>query len=839
MAETLHSLAIQIQGKIDANFGDSINAVQGHIKKLGDGVKALADSKMKTDPITGAFVKLSAEAAKTAREIEELNRKTKLIDGFKAQREATENAARKYDEAREALEALENQQEDTNTPEYTNKLKRARKEVVEAEKAYNKEKKTLDALGGKLEDAGVNTEDLSEEQRKLAEEMEDAKKRSEELERSLQRLTEVKYGVQKLGGQFKQLGSDLAWVGKTWAAMGGVAFGAGVGLYALTSSVADAGDVIDETAAKLHMSSDAFQQLDYAAKMSGVKDFEGMMVKMNASIAKFAKDDKGAAKLAEYGLNAEQLAKLKPEDALLLIADSLNKIQDPAARARAELDLFGKSGAEMGVFLSEGSDGIKALSDDAKRLGIVIPEEVTKQAAAFNDARDNMKSSFEGLKNIVGSELMPSFTDLFKEITQFFVDNQPAVREFAQKLGDGFKEALPAIKELASGAKDFIGKVIEIGKKIVDLVGGFENLGIIIAAMPLLKPLMTLIGIGRTLFSLGESLGVIPALTSGFSKALGLLVAHPAIAAIALIAGGAYLVYKNWDWLKEKFGPLLEPLGVVILNLKGKALEIIDTMKTGFNTLVQKFTDAKENFGNLKNSIVEKATALKTEFLSVIALIPDKIKESLSGLKSIIIAPFVGAKNLIFEKVEEIKKFFTDIPDAIMNAFAGLKDIIMAPFKEAFAFITEKLDSVVGAFNSVKNFLGFGEDETPPIPPGELGAGFNTIKDLPGRARGGLFTHPTVSTFAERGPEVAVPIGMADRGLGLANLDIAARALGVGGMRGSGAVTIESSPVIQVSVNGGDPEEIRNVMLEVLRDYGARMLPEWAAQIERTSYVTG
>jgi hypothetical protein len=174
-----------------------------------------------------------------------------------------------------------------------------------------------------------------------------------------------------------------------------------------------------------------------------------------------------------------------------------------------------------------------------------------------------------------------------------------------------------------------------------------------------------------------------------------------------------------------------------------------------------------------------------------------------------------------------------------MNALAGLKDIIMAPFKEAFEFITGKLDAVIGTFNSVKDFLGFGGDGTPPIPPGAVEAGFKAIEGAPSRARGGLITHPIISTFAERGPEVAVPVGMADRGLGLANLDIAARALGVGNMRGGGTVTIESSPVIQVSVNGGDPEEIRNVMLEVLRDYGAKMLPEWAAQIERTSYATG
>jgi hypothetical protein len=170
-----------------------------------------------------------------------------------------------------------------------------------------------------------------------------------------------------------------------------------------------------------------------------------------------------------------------------------------------------------------------------------------------------------------------------------------------------------------------------------------------------------------------------------------------------------------------------------------------------------------------------------------------------------------------------------------MQALAGLADIIKAPFESAFGFITETWDSIAGTFNAAKDFLGFGGGDKPkpavPQMPEDMHMNYF--------ARGGLITRPTIASFAERGPEVAVPVGMADRGLGLANLDIAARALGVGGMRGGGPVTIESSPVIQVSVNGGNPDEIRDVMIEVLRDYGAKMLPEWAAQIERVSYATG
>jgi hypothetical protein len=173
---------------------------------------------------------------------------------------------------------------------------------------------------------------------------------------------------------------------------------------------------------------------------------------------------------------------------------------------------------------------------------------------------------------------------------------------------------------------------------------------------------------------------------------------------------------------------------------------------------------------------------------------------------------------------------FGDMPDELKGLLSGLKDIIIGPFKEAFDWITSKWDSL-------KNTIGLGEGGVISDTLGTMRTGFKT---LTGYARGGLITKPTVASFAERGPEVAVPVGIADRGLGMANLDIASRALGLGGARSGGKpVTIEASPVIQVTVNGGDPEEIRRVMIEVMREYGAKMIPEWAARIARTSYATG
>ena len=826
MAKNLHQLAIEIQGDIDSRFGGAINEMTGQIKQLESDVKSIADSKMKPDALTGDFIKLSHDAGETAKEIETLNRRMKQIDGYNAQKQAAVEAGKAYMTARREVRRLEESQKKSGSKEMAAALKRARSEAANAEKAYKKQRGALNEMDKSLKDAGIDTQKLGDEQKRLAGELEAASKKSEQLGQSLSKIKQAKYGVEKLKGQFKQLGSDIKTVGKIYLAMGATIAGVGVGFYKITDSVAAAGDEAAKSAAKLHMTTEGFQAMQYAAKLSGVKDFTGMITKYNAAVAKAGKDKNSAKALSELGISAKQLQKMGPEKSILVISDELNKIKDPAKRARVELALFGKNGAEMGAFLKQGSEGIKNLMGEAKDIGLVISDETTKQAEAFNDAREEMGGALTGLKNIIGAELLPTFTDLFGQLTDFITGNGPMIRDFAQNLGEKFKEAVPMIMDFARGIGKIISKVWDGAKKLSDFVGGADRLAMIFAALPLAKPLLTFGEIIKTLWNLKSVIGLV-------GKAF---LANPILLVIAAIAAGAIWIYKNWDWLKEKFGEIAEKFASWFLDMKNRVENAFSQLPDGVKNILGPIISAITRPFRIAFTVIDGIIGyFRGDFESF----PDALKSILSGVLDIIAEPFRDAEKLISSVVESIKKFFTDIPDDIMKALAGLKDIIMAPFKEAFEFVTSKLDSIVKAFNAVKDFLGFGDGGASPIPPGAVGAGFETVKDLPGRARGGLITHPTISTFAERGPEVAVPVGMADRGLGLANLDIASRALGLGGMRGGKPIIIESNPVLQISVNGGDPEEFRRVAIEVLRDYGAKMIPEWAAQIERTSYATG
>jgi phage-related protein len=309
---------------------------------------------------------------------------------------------------------------------------------------------------------------------------------------------------------------------------------------------------------------------------------------------------------------------------------------------------------------------------------------------------------------------------------------------------------------------------------------------------------------------------------------------------IAVIAAGAFMVYKNWDWLKAKFGDIMDSISSKVAEAKEF---VVGKLVAAKEAILGKWSDVTGFFVGVWDSVKEKASmawgdakagavAAKDAITGAYGALPDWMQGALSMVGGIISAPYEAGFEIVKGLIGFFKGDFESLPQAIESIFAGVKDIITKPFMEAF-------DWVVNHWNSMKEAIGLGEGGMLTKAGSAVSGAWSSFKDFTGFARGGLITHPTVASFAERGPEVAVPVSMADRGLGLASLDIASRALGRGGMSGGNPVTIESSPVIQVSVNGGDPAEIRRMMVEVMREYGAKMVPEWAAQIARTSYATG
>lgn len=715
MAENIHKLAFSIQGAIDSSFVSSVGEANGYLKNLEDRVKSVSEAKKHKMSINKEFIETSRAAAELESKIASLTSTQRRVDGYIAQRKSAVEVASAYRNAKKELKALTAAYETDKTKENKNAMQAAAKAASVLEKAYLKNKTALEKTKIRLAEAGVNTKKLSSENKRLAGDIATADKELGKLSASLGKYAGGKYHLDKMRALTKQAWRDLKFAAKAWAGFLAVGGYAGKKLYNLTSSVAEAGDKAVKTAKKLGMTTEGFQKMQYAAKLSGVEDFSGKVTKMNAVVAQAVKGQGAAVKgIKELGISAKQLQKMGPEKSILVLADKLNAIKDPARRARIELALFGKSGADMKVFLSGGSKGIRELMTEAQKTGMVIPENAARMAEAFKDARDYMGASLKGLGNIIGIELMETFTETFRGIGDFLQNNQGTIKDFAKNLGDGFRELLPYALAFAKGIGAVAKTVRNATRSLAKLMGGAKNFGIIIGLLPFAKFAFTVGRLGAHFFALSQTIWGVKGAIFILGKAL---LTNPIFLFLGLIAGAAYFIYKNWKRIKAFFI-------------------------------------------NLWNSVSEGVASARDAIAGAFATLPDWLQGALSMVGNNILFPFKLGYQLVKATIGYFRGDFESVPEALASAFKGIKSIITEPFEKAFAWVSDKWEGVKAMFG------GGPRAAAPSI-------------SMRRHARGGVISSPAFSSLAERGPEVVVPYGQADRGLGLSALSKAARGLGV------------------------------------------------------------
>jgi len=513
------------------------------------------------DRVTGPLKKINATTGATARALKQAQAETRKLQNTqrdissyrKADKALKDNAAA-LSASQQRVRQLGTELKATAQP--TAKLRaeynKARKEVEQFNDKGQKQRKELGAVRKRLKDAGVSTRNLTDEERKLAERMKVANSRMQRQKRYLEQL-----GKADVSGKFKNMTSEVGKFSKrALVATGGVA----AGVFGIANSTATLGDEVAKTGDKIGIALGPFQELRYAAERSGVST-----QKLDSSLERFVKrigeatSGTGAAKKAydELGLSAEDLAKMTPEDSLAVVADRLSSVENQSQRVALAAQLFGREGVGMINMLKGGSAGLKELRKDARATGYVLSEKAARDAETFKDAMLDAQLGMAGMKNTIGAELMPAVTELMGDLSWWMRENKDKVKAFAATFGDKMKSALPVIRDLAVGVASTAKNVAWLASKAAGLVGGVENLSMVLALLFALKPALAILAFGKALFTAGTALvglaGGLPAIAAGV-KAIGLaLTANPIGIAIAAIAGAGYLIYKNWAGISEFF----------------------------------------------------------------------------------------------------------------------------------------------------------------------------------------------------------------------------------------------------------------------------------------------
>jgi hypothetical protein len=361
-------------------------------------------------------------------------------------------------------------------------------------------------------------------------------------------------GLKSAGNDFKNWGASITKVGAGLAA-------AGVGIVGTLSgfalAAADFGGKLVDTAAQTGLTVEALTTLGYAAGQAGVdsETLTGAVGKMQKGIVAAAGGSKSAsAAFAKLGLSVSELATMSPEQQFLAIAEAISKIDDPAKRTAAAMEVFGKSGAALLPMFSGGAAGIAGLQAQARALGLELS---TADAEAFDklgDSVDTLKSQVLSLGVKIGAAVLPHV--------------QAAVEWFgkvAAKAGEWLKQNSGLVASVFK-----VGAALAAAGALIAVFGSaLSAVGVVLSGLATVLPIVA--GV----------LSAVGAAVAAILSPVGLVVA----AVVGL--GAAFLHFSGvggqaLDWIKERFatvaGDAKAAWGGIVAALQtgdiGKAAEI-------------------------------------------------------------------------------------------------------------------------------------------------------------------------------------------------------------------------------------------------------------------------
>lgn len=273
----------------------------------------------------------------------------------------------------------------------------------------------------------------------------------------------------------------------------GILAGLGVGLSVagITEYLKSTFESIDATAKlseSLGIATDSLGRLQYAAQLAGVSndDLDTGLKKMLKSLydAQQGMGEAGKA-FSAIGLNTQDLVNMKPDAAFAKIGDALRNIQNPAERAGATMEIFGRNGATLLPILTQGSAKLGEIGAEADKFGLALSKVDATQIEQAHESIAGLEGAIEGAADQLVVRMAPYIQAAANKLTELGTHGDG----MAKMLVNGFESVVMGIAkatdylELLGGAWDTVksgaeyaiagiqwalGKVLETAGKVLD-----------------------------------------------------------------------------------------------------------------------------------------------------------------------------------------------------------------------------------------------------------------------------------------------------------------------------------------------------------------------------------
>lgn len=263
-------------------------------------------------------------------------------------------------------------------------------------------------------------------------------------------------GKQEVGGWAKSVKGLLAGVG--------VALGARWITRQFTQLV-DRLDTLGKKARGLGVTAEEMQKIEYAAESAGVpmEKVSGAFTRMLDTLADARNGSKQAVDaLAKLGMTVEDFNGLSSYQSFEKIVRALGMIADPAKRANAAMDIFGKGLAQNTAFFADFEKAVLNLQNS----GQLIPDEAVANAEKIKQASLDIERAWNSI--LVKTGAVAYLADKLKAIAE--VANAGEEVSF-------WKEVMYQAIRLSPIALAFPGGEPDPSKSKVGMVNGTKQVG--------------------------------------------------------------------------------------------------------------------------------------------------------------------------------------------------------------------------------------------------------------------------------------------------------------------------------------------------------------------------
>jgi len=415
-----------------------------------------------------------------------------------------------------------------------------------------------------------------------------------------------------------------------------------------------AGDALDKMSGRVGTSVEFLSALSHAAAIGGtdINTLENGIKRLARSAYDAGNGSKEASDaFAELGVSAtDGNGNLKETEQLFRESvGALGNVENATKKAALAQVLFGRAGTKMLPMLKDGADGMNAVMEEAKALGLVMSTEDATAAAELTDSWTRLVSIFKSSIFFIGGQLAPMLTDL----------------------ADRVKVIGPPIIDWIKNNRELIVTVFKVGAGIMAAGAALLTLGSL-----LIFGGAALGGLATLAVTAGSMITGLAGIVMAFVSPIG--------AVVIALAGLATWFVTSTDtgaaalaWLGDAFG-----------GLKNRAL-------ASFGAIGKAMAG-----GELKLAAKVLWLALKAEWIKGTAFIMEEWATITTGFK-IMIADFNASAATAFTNMwAGLESGFVHSTDFLADVWSIFAGGLMKTWHSTIGFISKAWTQLKGLFDS-------------------------------------------------------------------------------------------------------------------------------------------